>query len=275
MKNNISRRDFIKTTTVGTAGIVSAGSLLSTAGCSKEDLQFAIPMPIMNTLGATSYTATIQEYRISNHAQWSSWVKNSGDRVKKATIDHESSKRVNNFAWSYELLDDKTINAWCMPGARIAFYEGIMPLCANEDGVGIVMGHEIAHAVKNHSGQRMAQQLAIQLGITALSAAVDAVLDPSPIVQNIALQVFGAGGTLVALAYSRKHEYEADKTGLIYAARAGYDPKEAPKFWRRMSALGGGGPEFLSTHPSNENRIKELEAAIPEAMKYYNEYHGI
>ncbi|MCL2074463.1 MAG: M48 family metallopeptidase [Marinilabiliaceae bacterium] len=272
--NKISRRDFIKTTTIGTVGIVSAGGLLSSIGCGKEDLSFAIPMSVMIPLGTTSYNETTSDYKISQHKEYRSWVENSGKRLRTATIDHEGNSKVDKFAWSFELFEDNTINAWCMPGARIAFYEGIMPLCKSETGVGIVMGHEIAHAVSNHSGKRMAQQLAVQLGITTLSVATERLLNPDPVIMNIAASVFGVGGTLGILAYSRKHEYEADKMGLIYAARAGYDPREAPLFWNRMSALGSSGPEFLSTHPSNENRIKELEAAIPEAMTYYNQYNN-
>ena len=280
MKNNISRRDFLKTAAAGTAGVAGGAALLTTSGC-EDDLfsSFAIPRFAMNTLGTTSYSATMAEYNLSQHAEWTGWVKNSGDRVKEATIAHENnSRRISGFNWNYNLIADNTINAWCMPGANIAFYEGIMPTCYNETGTAIVMGHEVAHAVYNHGGQRMAQQLTLQLGITLFSAALAARFeDPNDAeIQNIALQVFGVGvqvgGQLALLHYSRKHEYEADKMGLIYAARAGYDPVEAPDFWRRMSALGSSAtPEFLRTHPSNANRIRELEKAIPEAREYYQE----
>ena len=271
--NNISRRDFIKTTAVGTVGAVGAGGLLIAPGCKKEGW-FAIPAFGMNILGATSYKATIAEYELSKNKDLTSWVKDSGTRIRDVVKQSEGSK-VNGFEWSFELLEDQTINAWCMPGARIAFYEGIMDQCKNENGVAIVMGHEVAHAVYNHSGQRMAQQLAIQLGITALSAVIEKrFADPDDSeIQKIARQVFGVGlqigGQLALLAYSRKHEHEADKLGLIYAAKAGYDPREAPEFWKRMSALGGGGPQFLSTHPSNDSRIKALNDAMPEALQYY------
>ena len=291
MKNNISRRDFIRTTAGVAAGVASTGGLLIAPGCKKENMSFAIPMGVMNTLGASSYTATMQEYNYSQNQEWTSWVKDSGADIRDAVQRHEGS-RVDNFAWDFELLADNTVNAWCMPGARIAFYEGIMPLCDNPDGVAMVMGHEVAHAVRNHGGQRMAQQLTVQLGITALSAALSRLANPDDTVQQIALAVFGVGGQvggqLLLLHYSREHEYEADKLGMIYAARAGYDPREAPKFWERMmDRFGGGGSDFLSTHPSDENRIAELnkempeavrifenriaamEAAIPEVMKYY------
>ena len=277
MINNISRRDFIKTTAAGTVGAVGgaigAGALLSAPGCKKEGW-FAIPQFAMNILGATSYKAVMADYKTSSNPR-RSWVTGSGARIRDVVKSSEG-KKVDNFAWEFELVEDSTINAWCMPGARIAFYEGIMDHCQNENGVAIVMGHEIAHAVYNHGGQRMAQQLTIQLGITALNSVIEKrFADPNDSeIQNIARQVFGVGlqtgANLALLAYSRKHEYEADKLGIIYAAKAGYDPREAPNFWERMSKLGGGGPEFLSTHPSNANRIKALNDAMPEAMKHYN-----
>ena len=266
MQNDFSRRDFIKTS----MAVAGAGRLMcGVSGCDK-DISFAIPAGVMNTLGATSFTATMQEYNLSQNVEWTSWVNNTGRDLRAAFEKHEGN-RVSGFAWEFRLLQDNTINAWCMPGARIAFYDGIMPLCRNADGVAIVMGHEIAHAVYNHSGQRMAQQLGVQLGITALNVAISRVTEPDAAILNIANYVFGVGGQLGLLAYSRKHEYQADKMGLIYAAKAGYDPREAPRFWQRMSALGSSGtPEFLSTHPSHGNRIQRLNEAMDEALKHYN-----
>jgi len=267
MKNEISRRDFIKTS----AAVAGAGGLLSLPACGEDGIQFAIPMGVMNSLGSMTFASTRAEYNSSTNDTHTAWVKTSGERIRDVVKDTEG-RRVNGFAWEFELFKDNTINAWCMPGARIAFYDGIIPLCQNPAGVAIVMGHEIAHAVCNHGGQRMAQRLAVQLGVTTLSAMLDRLADPDDSVKNIALQVFGVtaalGGELAVLAYSRKHEREADKLGLIYAAKAGYDPNEAPGFWERMSKLGGGGPEFLSTHPTSTSRAKALREAIPEAEKY-------
>jgi len=270
MKNPISRRDFLKTT----AAVGAGGLLFGAGGCGKGESFFAIPIGMMNTLGEASYVSAMQDYQLSKNTVWSSWVKNSGQRVRDATIAYETERdtagRLSGFAWSFELIEDSTVNAWCMPGARVAFYEGIIPLCESEDGVGIIMGHEVAHAVYNHSGQRMAQQLTVQLGITALSVAAARILEPDETILEIAMTVFGVGAQVGMLAYSRQHEYEADKMGLIYAAKAGYNPREAIKFWDRMSALGGSsGPDFLSTHPSHENRISRLEEAMPEAMQHY------
>jgi len=271
MKNEISRRDLLKATAA-----IGAGGLLFAPGCGNESL-FAIPAYIMNGLGEASYASAMQEYgddKISTHPTWDPWVKNSKKRIQNATEEYErerkTSKRLEGFTWEVKLLKDDAVNAWCMPGARMAFYEGIMPLCANEDGVGIVMGHEVAHAVYNHGGQRMAQQLTAQLGITALGIAMERLLEPDETILEITMAVFGVGAQVGLLHYSKEHEYEADRMGLMYAAKAGYNPQEAVRFWKDMSKLGSSGtPEFLSTHPSNENRIKELEEAMPEAMQHY------
>jgi len=200
-------------------------------------------------------------------------LKRVGERISKAVekymADNNMSSAIRGFQWEFNLIDDPTINAWCMPGGRVAFYTGILPICRDEAGIAVVMGHEIAHAVANHSGERMSQELMVQLGGVALSTALQ---QKSAMTQQIALSVFGVGTQVGAvLPYSRLHEFEADRLGIIFMAMAGYDPNEAPKFWERMQALSGGNapPQFLSTHPSDAKRISELKAAMPEAMKYY------
>ena len=154
-----------------------------------------------------------------------------------------------------------------MPGGRVVFYTGILPVCDNNNGIAAVMGHEVAHAVAKHGNERMSQQMAIQGAGLSLSS----VLAEQPqLTHDLALQAFGVGSQFGILAYSRKHESEADKMGLIFMAAAGYDPREAVKVWERMSAIGGEQPpEFMSTHPSHETRIFELEAFMDEALKYY------
>ncbi|NVJ63597.1 MAG: M48 family metallopeptidase, partial [Flavobacteriaceae bacterium] len=172
------------------------------------------------------------------------------------------------FDWEFNLIDnDTTVNAWAMPGGKVAFYTGILPICEDELGVAVVMGHEVAHAVAKHGQERMntayAQQIGLSLGSVALGQ------DPT-MAQRLVFQAVGMGSQLGMLAFSRKHESEADELGLIFMAIAGYDPSSAPKFWERMSATGGGAPpEFLSTHPSHETRISRLNAKLPEAMEYY------
>jgi predicted Zn-dependent protease len=177
-------------------------------------------------------------------------------------------KRVAGYKWEFNVLNDpKTINAWCMPGGKVMVYTGILPVTKDEAGLAVVMGHEIAHAIARHGNERMSQQLSIQLGGMALSVAMSQRPEQT---QQIFQQVYGVGTALGALAYSRKHETEADKLGLCFMAMAGYNPNEAVGFWERMAAATGSGPpQFLSTHPSNETRIKEIKAFIPTAMKYY------
>jgi predicted Zn-dependent protease len=155
-----------------------------------------------------------------------------------------------------------------MPGGKVVVYTGLLPVTQDEASLAVVMGHEIAHAVARHGNERMSQQMAIQLGGTALSIALQ---NKSQQAQNIFLQSYGIGSQLGVLKYSRTHETEADKMGLVFAAMAGYDPNSAIGFWERMAAASGGQkpPELLSTHPSDETRINDLKAFMPEAMKYY------
>ena len=248
-------------------------------GCSSVPLtgrkQFSfIPASEMNALAATSYTETLSSSKLSTNAAQTAMIKNTGGRISKAVEQYMKgqgkSSALDGFNWEFNLIDEpNTINAWCMPGGRVAFYSGILPVCQNEAGVAVVMGHEIAHAVANHSGERMSQEMLVQLGGIGLSAALQQKPQQT---QQLALTVFGVGTQVAGiLPYSRKHEFEADRLGLIFMSMAGYDPNEAPKFWERMQALSGGNatPQFLSTHPSDANRISELKAAIPEAMKYY------
>ncbi|PLW94903.1 MAG: peptidase M48 [Marinilabiliales bacterium] len=177
------------------------------------------------------------------------------------------SKRLKGFSWQYNLVQNSTVNAWCMPGGRIVVYSGLLPITETEAGLATVMSHEIAHAVARHGNERMSQQLALILGGVTLAVALN---DHPEETRNIFLAVYGVGGTLGALAYSRKHEYEADKIGMVFMALAGYDPSEAVKFWERMAAHSGPSiPQFLSTHPSDENRVKAMKEFLPTAMQYY------
>ena len=177
------------------------------------------------------------------------------------------SKRVEGFEWEFKLVDDPAVNAWCMPGGKVVFYTGILDICQDEKGLAVVMGHEIAHAVARHGNERMSQQLLLQAG----SVTVGAVLEEKPqVAKDLFGLAYGVGGGLGTLAFSRNHESESDKMGLVLMAMSGYNPEEAPLFWERMSAAGGGQPpEFLSTHPNHETRINDLNAFMPEAMKYY------
>ena len=178
------------------------------------------------------------------------------------------SADVANYAWEFNLVKDTTMNAFCMPGGKVVVFEGILPVTRNEVGLAVVLGHEIAHAVAKHSNERMSQQMLVQYG----SSLTDVLLANKPAATRSTIStIYGIGSQYgVMLPYSRKHEYEADRLGLIFLAMAGYDPHEAITFWERMAANSTGAPvEFMSTHPSDANRIAKLKELLPEALKYY------
>lgn len=172
---------------------------------------------------------------------------------------------LKDYQWEYHLVQDETVNAWCMPGGKIVFYTGILPICKGETGVAVVMGHEVAHALADHGAQRMSASTFQQLGAVAGN-----VLIKDQQTLNTFNQAYGVGSQLgVMLPFSRSHETEADRIGLQIMAIAGYNPDEAAELWKRMSANSGGQapPEFMSTHPSNETRIANLTAWSPSAKQ--------
>ena len=172
------------------------------------------------------------------------------------------------FTWEFNLIQSDEVNAWCMPGGKVAVYTGILPVTKTDAGLATVMGHEIGHAIARHSAERMSQEMAAQAGSAAVGAATSG---KSSATQSIINGLYGVGGQLALLKYSRNQESEADRLGLTFMAMAGYDPNEAVAFWQRMSAQNKGGapPEFLSTHPADATRIAAIKNAIPEAMKFY------
>ena len=219
------------------------------------------------------YDSVVRTAKLSNNQQQTAMVKNVGAKIQRAVeqymAQNNASSELQGFQWEFNLIDDpKTVNAWCMPGGKVAFYTGIMPICQNEAGVAVVMGHEVAHAVANHARERMSQGLVANGLLGTLGAAFGQ--NPT-LTKQLFFQAVGVGAQVGMLKFSRQHESEADRIGLIFMAMAGYDPKEAPRFWERMSSQSSGGapPEWLSTHPSHSSRIKDLNDAIPEAMKYY------
>jgi len=218
------------------------------------------------------YNEFLSENTVINGTPKAIMVKSIGENIKTAAEKWYASKGnlkyLNDYAWEYNLVDSKEVNAWCMPGGKIVVYTGILPITQNEDALATVMGHEVAHALLNHGKQRVSagylQQLGGALGATLLGLAFGA----SEQTQELFLLAYGVGTNLgVMLPYSRKHESEADHYGLILMAIAGYDPEESIPFWQRMAAMGSSGPEFLSTHPSHETRINDLKKSIPEAKK--------
>jgi predicted Zn-dependent protease len=218
------------------------------------------------------YDQFMKENKLSTNTQQTNMVKGIGRRIQNAVTtyfaQHNMAQDLNGFAWEFNLIESKEVNAWCMPGGKVVVYSGILPVTQNETGLAVVMGHEIAHAVAKHSNERMSQALLTQLGGQTLAAALQQKPEQT---QQLWMSVFGAGVQLgAALPYSRLQESEADRLGLIFMAMAGYDPNGAIAFWQRMAQNAGAAPpEFLSTHPSDSNRIQKIKSEIPEAMKYY------
>jgi len=232
-----------------------------------------IPNSEMLAMSFQQYDQFLKENKISSNKAEVDMVKRVGGRIEQAVEkymrDNNLSSRLSGYNWEFNLVEDDQVNAWCMPGGKVVVYTGILPVTNDETGLAVVLGHEIAHAIAEHGNERMSQQLLQQVGAVGLMVAMK---DEPVQTQALWLSVYGVGTTLgVILPYSRTQESEADHLGLIFMAMAGYDPYEAPEFWKRMaeSKQGGQPPEFLSTHPSDQTRINDITAWIPEAMKYY------
>jgi len=211
---------------------------------------------------------------VTSAANDAEMVKRIGTRISTAITKYYTDKGqgsiFDGYKWEYNLVDNKEANAWCMPGGKIVVYTGLLPLTKNENALAVVMGHEVAHAVAQHGKERMNSEM-VRQGIGTLGSVFLA--GKSPETQNIFQSLYGTGSQVAfALPNSRKQESEADKLGLMYCALAGYNPNEAVPFWERMAAASSGQkpPEFLSTHPSDETRIKQIKNEyLPEALKYY------
>lgn len=232
-----------------------------------------IPNSQLLPLSYTSYQEVLNESKLSNNQEQVKMIKTVGSKIQHAVekfmSDNKMSDDLEGYAWEFNLIEDDQLNAWCMPGGKVAFYTGILPVCQGESGVAVVMGHEIAHAIANHGSERMSQGLMQELGGMALAVAIK---DKPEETQALFFTAYGIGITYGAmLPYSRMHESESDKLGLIFMAMAGYDPHEAPEFWKRMETMAGSPPipEWMSTHPSPSHRIEDLNAYMPEAMKFY------
>lgn len=224
-------------------------------------------------LADQQYAQVLDTSKISSNQEYVRMVKTVGARIQKAVeqfmAEKGKSEELAGFEWEFNVIEDpNTVNAWCMPGGKVAFYTGIMPICRDEAGVAVVMGHEVAHAIANHGRERMSQGLLANGLLGTVSGAMGQ--NPS-LTQEVFMQAVGIGTQIGMLSFSRQHESEADRIGLIFMAIAGYDPHEAPKFWERMTQGSGGAapPEWLSTHPSHSTRINDLNKAMPEALEYY------
>lgn len=213
-------------------------------------------------LGATAYEEILSNEKPCTDEATNEMVRRVGERLAACAPDR-------GFKYEFRVLESEQVNAFCLPGGKVAVYTGILAYCENEAGLAAVMGHEIAHAIARHGGERMSQGILVQGVTTGLAASLEA-YGVQPTTKNVAMAAFGAGSQIgVLLPYSRTHELEADYLGLLYMSKAGYDPKEAPAFWQRFAKLGGGTPNFLSTHPASTDRAKQLNDKQPEALKLY------
>jgi predicted Zn-dependent protease len=219
------------------------------------------------------YRTFLSQSRVvsSNTNRDAEMVKRVGNRIAKAITDYYAAQGhaelLNGYQWEFNLVDNKDVNAWCMPGGKVVVYTGLLPVAQNEAALAVVMGHEIAHAVASHGNERMSQAMLAQ----GLGTMGDVLTGSNPQANAIFNSTFGLGAQVgLLLPNSRKQEYEADRFGLKFCAMAGYNPREAIPFWQRMSQAGGQKPpEFLATHPSDENRIAKLQKYMDEALKYY------
>ena len=225
------------------------------------------------SLASQQYKEFMQTAKLSTNSTNTAMVKRVGQKLASAVTNYLNnnglSSEVGNFAWEFNLVQNNQVNAWCMPGGKIVVYEGLLPVTQDEASLAIVLGHEIAHAVAKHSAEQlstqMRQQQSLQIG-TAIAGALGMGQNTQSIVQTVAALNFNFGN----LKYSRNHESEADHMGLIFAAMAGYDPQVATTFWQRMAASSTNQTaEFLSDHPSDATRIKQIQGWMPEALKYY------
>lgn len=254
------------------AGIVLLFAQCATVPITGRKQLLVLPESEMLQMSLSSYDSFLKENNLSTDLKDTKRVKEVGKRIAQAVEAYLKSQgmesQLEGFNWEFNLIASKEVNAWCMPGGKVVFYDGIIPVCQNDDGIAVVMGHEIAHAIAHHGNERMSQQMIIQAGS---AAAAYALKNKPETTQALLGTAIGLGTNYgVVLPFSRKHEYEADRLGLIFMAIAGYNPQEAVQFWTRMSTAASGQkpPEFMSTHPSDENRIAQIKTLLPEAMKY-------
>jgi predicted Zn-dependent protease len=232
-----------------------------------------VPDSELTTMSYQEYNNVLKKSKLSTDVAKVSMVRRVGQRIATASeqllVEKGHGDDIRNYKWEFNLIeDDKTVNAWCMPGGKVAVYTGLLPIAKDENGLAVVMGHEVAHAIAKHGNERMSQGLLAQFGAIGLSVALAG--NPG-VTSDIFMQAYGVGAQVgFLLPYSRIQESEADHIGLILMAKAGYDPRGAVVLWQRMNAKGGAGPpEFLSTHPAPESRIRNIESLIPEAMQVY------
>jgi len=236
-----------------------------------------LPESQLRGMAVTSYNQFLGENpALPTSDQRTQQVQRVGEQIAAAATRYLEAKgatdRVAGFRWKFNVVNSNEVNAWCMPGGKVVFYTGILPICQDENGIAVVMGHEVAHAIARHGNERMSQGLLVQGGGMALDYAL---ANQAKQTRDLFGQAYGLGATVGAiLPFSRLHESEADEMGLIFTAMASYDPEAAVPFWKRMSQVGGGQrpPEFLSTHPDPEKRSAKLAEHVRMARAYAKKY---
>lgn len=234
----------------------------------------------MQSAAAQSYNALLKDSKtnVLNNAD-ATRVKRIGQQIASAVTKYMNAngyaEQIKGFNWEFNLIQSNEVNAWCMPGGKVAVYTGILPVTKDDAGLATVMGHEIAHAIAQHSSERASKAAVAELGGSLLGAAVG---NQSAAVQTGINQAYGLGAQAgVLLPNSRKQELEADHLGLIFMSMAGYNPSTAVSFWQRMASASSGAskpPEWMSTHPADNTRINEIKKLLPEAQKYFKSTSG-
>ncbi|OCA72646.1 peptidase M48 [Chryseobacterium contaminans] len=240
----------------------------------RSSLQLANNSEIL-TMSAQEYKTTLSKGKLITGTADAKRVVNVGNRIKNAAERYYQSigrsADLANYSWEFALLQSNELNAWCMPGGKVAVYTGILPITKDDNGLAVVMGHEVSHALAGHGNERISQAMMAQYGGAILGGAISNAQWAS-----VFQKVYPIGSQVALLKYGRGQESEADEMGLYLMSMAGYDPRAAIPFWNRMEAASSGArqPEFLSTHPSPETRISDINKDLPKALEYYKAAGG-
>lgn len=267
-----------------TAWLLAVTSVFVLSECSKNPISGRSQLKLMDegslqTMALTEYRTFLTQNKVvsENVNRDAEMVRRIGTRISKAVTDYYTAQGkgalLAGYQWEFNLVESKEVNAWCMPGGKVCVYTGLLPISQNEAGLAVVMGHEIAHALLTHGNERISQAYAAQ----GVQVAGNVALGSNQKAVNIFNALYGVGAQVgVLLPFSRKQESESDRFGLIFSAMAGYNPREAIPLWERMEKASAGNkpPEWLSTHPTEQTRIKQLNAVMDEALTYYKPIGG-
>ncbi len=269
----------------------SLTAMFAVVACQKVPVTGRNQLMLINSkellpMSFSSYREVLDSSKVLRGGAQVDMVKRAGQRIKKSVEDYlranNYSQAIEGFQWEFNVIENKTINAWCMPGGKVVFYTGILPLCQDETGVAVVMGHEISHAIASHGAERMSQGLLAQGALVAGQVGLGAAMSNKPReTQATWMGLYGLAAPAAAsvgyiLPNSRNQESEADRLGLTFMAMAGYDPRAAVDFWQRMAQASNGQkpPQWLSTHPADNTRIRDLKKLMPDAVAIYNKNRG-